>query len=114
MGFADPNPCELRLGQCFCCGEEGHRRFECPLKDKCLICGKNGHNFRDCSLLNGRREYNNNVKKISCIHEGTENQQVYSHDDREEYSSDCQQHEVEVRKNVSDPIAHISSLGSQI
>ena len=114
MGFADPKPCELRSGQCFCCGEEGHRRFECPLKDKCLICGKNGHNFRNCSLLNGRREYNNNVKKISCVHEEMENQQVYSYDDRDEYSSDCQQHEVEVRKNVSDPIAHISSLGSQI
>ena len=52
---------------CFCCEDTGHRRQECPLKDKCLICGKTGHVFRDCYLKKNRPQCNS--RSILCIFE---------------------------------------------
>jgi len=35
--------------QCLCCGKTGHRKADCPMKDKsCDICGKTGHLRTTC------------------------------------------------------------------
>ncbi|MCI50881.1 cellular nucleic acid-binding protein, partial [Trifolium medium] len=36
-------------GQCYKCGEMGHKSCDCPRKeDKCFNCGKWGHKFDVC------------------------------------------------------------------
>ncbi|MCI44246.1 hypothetical protein A2U01_0065485, partial [Trifolium medium] len=36
-------------GNCFKCGEMGHKSFECPKKgDKCFKCGRLGHKADAC------------------------------------------------------------------
>ena len=67
QGLAEPREEKLMPGQCFCCGERDHLRFQCPLKDKCLICGKSGHIFKNCHLL--RNQSNRSNKEILCIHD---------------------------------------------
>ncbi|KAJ4780512.1 Zinc knuckle (CCHC-type) family protein [Rhynchospora pubera] len=58
---------------CSNCGEEGHRKFYCPLskhkkstvKFRCSLCGKRGHNRRSCS---SKAE----GEKFRCSHCGEE------------------------------------------
>ena len=100
----------LTPGQCFCCGEKGHRRFECPMRNRCLICGKEGHSFRDCFLLKNDRGYK---KRVSCIYEEVRDEDV--DDTREDGHSNYEeniQKSIERQKNKNDPIAFISSVGS--
>ena len=113
-GLPEPNGGELRSGQCFCCGELGHRRFECPLKDKCLICGKGDHRFRDCHLLGSRQKYFPEQKRIACIHEDYEDSQREDNDAAEDYNDVEMKHEVRRRKNSQDSIVHISSMESRL
>ncbi|MCI89354.1 gag protein, partial [Trifolium medium] len=37
-------------GNCYHCGERGHKSFDCPKKrfDKCLNCGRLGHKTEAC------------------------------------------------------------------
>ncbi|MCI45919.1 cellular nucleic acid-binding protein, partial [Trifolium medium] len=49
-------------GNCFKCGEAGHKFFECPKgKDKCYRCGKTGHKANVCQ---------DNVVCFNCGEEG--------------------------------------------
>ena len=95
---------KLTTGQCFCCGERGHRRFECPLKDKCLICGKEGHSFRNCHLLGNYRQPRR--QNIACVFDEEQETDNVSYDDNEIYVDQSRE-----RKNSDDPIAFISSVG---
>jgi hypothetical protein len=113
-GLPDPRGGELLSGQCFCCGEHGHRRFECPLKDKCLICGKAGHNFRDCYLLKNNPRYNEgNARRIACIHDEEAQKDDDNNDYVEEYDDNAMGHRVDAEKNTRGSIAYISSMESQ-
>lgn len=100
MGLPNPKDEVLLPGQCYCCGERDHLRFECPLKNKCLICGKEGHLFRNCILLNNRNR--NFIKPILCIYD-------------ENNESCCEDkiinHDIEAQKNSNNPVAYISSVG---
>ena len=103
-----PEPAEERLkpGQCYCCGQNDHMRFECPLKDKCLICGKEGHSFRDCNLLKNSRINTRRVeRKVYCIHD--------EDDERSEELIEPFIHDIENKKNQEDPVVFISSVGSR-
>jgi len=42
-GLPEPELRRLRPGECYCCGESGHVRNNCPLIRCCLICGKDNH-----------------------------------------------------------------------
>ena len=102
-GLPEPKEERLKPGQCFCCGQNDHMRFECPLKDKCLICGKEGHSFRSCNLLkNSPRRIE---RRVYCIHE--------EEDDRSEELMEPIRHDIESSKNREDPVAYISSVGSR-
>jgi hypothetical protein len=106
-----PKPENLTPGQCFCCGEKGHRRFECPMKDKCLICGKEGHAFRNCFLLKNSNSYK---KRIACVYEENygENCEEMNEDAYSSYEEQIQK-SMETKKNKDDPIGYISSVGSR-
>ena len=114
-GLPVPSGGEIRSGQCFCCGEHGHMRFQCPLKDKCLICGKAGHNFNDCYLLNKKEGTSSNYsRRIACIHEEEQEDLNSRNDDNDEFNDEMQNHRVEKEKNARDPIAYISSMGLRV
>lgn len=105
-GLPEPAEERLRPGQCYCCGQNDHMRFECPLKNKCLICGKEGHTFRDCNLLQNSRNTPRKIqRRVYCIHE--------EDDDRSENLVDPIMHDIENKKNQEDPVAYISSVGSR-
>lgn len=73
-GRPDPEVRPLQVGQCFCCGEHGHRISTCPLKNRCLICGSNEHLFRNCRQLAPQK------KTIYCINdEEEEEDRKYKH-----------------------------------
>ena len=102
-GLPDPVEERLKPGQCFCCGQSDHMRFECPLKDRCLICGKEGHSFRSCHLLtNSSRRIE---RRVYCIHE--------EDDARSEQLIEPIMHNIDNSKNQEDPVAYISSVGSR-
>ena len=99
-GLPPPREDPLQSNQCFCCGSEEHVRRQCPLRDKCLICGKNDHYFRACPLTEERSRPTH--RQIMCIHD--EEDSLHQDDGYTE--------ELDNGKNLEDPIAHISSVGS--
>ena len=101
-GLPEPKEEKLKPGQCFCCGDSNHLRFQCPLKDRCLICGKSGHTFRECYLINNN--YERKQHQVYCIHDEEQ--------DDSEIMNEPLLHDVEYKKNQSDPVVHISSVGS--
>jgi hypothetical protein len=109
-GLYTPKEESLKEGQCFCCGETDHRRFECPLKNKCLICGDENHTFRNCHLLRG----NKNIRRVACVYED-ENESEITHIN-EAYAKDDDSvsiNEDRRRKNREDSTVYISSVGSR-
>lgn len=123
-GLPPPPIQKLAVGDCFCCGEKGHRRQECPLGKRCLICGKEGHMFRDCFSL--RNEKHRQYQKIACIQDEESqsmreddgyNQKAnrddsYDFDDR--YNIPEKYTELnEGTKNANDSMGYISSVESR-
>ena len=108
-GRNTPQPTRLLPGQCFCCGEKGHRRLECPLKDKCLICGKEGHGFRNCYLLKNENKFQ---KRVACIFEESQQENYNEFVDNYDNYEEVLQKSMDKTKNKDDPIAFISSVGS--
>lgn len=99
-----PAPAECKLGphDCFCCGEHGHKKQDCPMKNKCLICGKSGHFYKRCYRLRN--------SQIATIDEIKINSVIEDDITVEELDEiNALHHEV---KNVAAPTAHISSVGS--
>ena len=75
-GLPEPEYRPLQPGECYCCGESGHIRNNCPLNRCCLICGKGNHFFNNCPLLR------NNSRRIQCIHdENNTDDLAYKYDD---------------------------------
>ena len=117
-GLKPQLPKQLAPGDCFCCGNRGHMRHECPLKGKCLLCGKDNHNFRQCHLLM-RREIKQQNYRVSCVQEDEENvrnnndfdENTYDGTDNINYDGNYQ--DLEGRKNSNDPIGTISLVGSR-
>lgn len=100
-GMPDPKEERLRGDNCFCCGESGHYRSQCPLRHKCLICGQEGHHFRSCHLIRGTRHRVEG--RILCIQDEIEEQF--------DPIEDPVMHEIEDQKNHSNFIAYILSVG---
>ena len=115
-GIQPQQPRRLSPGDCFCCGNRGHMRHECPLKGKCLLCGRDDHNFRECHLLSRTKKQN---FRVACVQEDEENKgreddnedNVYYEAGMRSNNIDC--HDLEGRKNANDPIGSISSVGSR-
>ena len=114
-GIKPQQPRRLSPGDCFCCGNQGHMRHECPLKGKCLLCGKDNHNFRQCHLLS-RRESPQNFK-IACVQEDEESSkkddhtEEHSYDDADNMSYGGNFQDLDGRKNSVNLIGSISSVG---
>lgn len=105
-GKPTPRGDYLKPGACFCCGELGHRKFECPLRNKCLICGKEGHSFRECHLA--RKPSYNSPRRILCIHDEEDEADIQT----ESEASDCVSSlSMEDKKNWNQPPVPISSVG---
>ena len=123
-GLPSPPIQKLTVGDCFCCGEKGHRRHECPLRNKCLICGKEGHIFRNCLSL--RRETPRQFQRVACIeeevlktneqnerhNEGNFNSDSYNIDDRYDVPERYSEMRGET-KNTNDSMGFISSVESR-
>jgi len=62
--YTGPQPMELDAlafrpapGNCFKCGQPGHRRFECVNAAICYACGKTGHGSRECTANGNAPRY---------------------------------------------------------
>ena len=115
-GIQPQPPRKLSPGDCFCCGNRGHMRHECPLKGKCLLCGNDSHNFRQCHLLS-KRETHQHSLRVACVQEdeeykqsnnGNEDNNYYENDER---SNDSHNVSLEGRKNSDNLIGSISLVG---
>lgn len=114
-GLPEPELRQLQPGQCYCCGETGHIRNNCPLNKCCLICGKNDHFFNNCPLLRS-----NNTRRIHCIQEENNlGNLTYSYDDLEnDVTSESEVNEIGSitrvhKKNVKDhPLNEIRSMAN--
>ena len=108
-GRQEPRPDLLKPGHCFCCGEAGHRRIDCPLNGRCLVCGKEGHNFRDCYKIHKSNRREATSQPILCIQE--EEDLIEDITDFNDSDSNSEVQFGKQEKNGPQPTIAISSVG---